>query len=271
MKYSIYFLAAVLLLLRMNVAAGQVFKNKDLQISVLLENVWVIETSDMTTMYLIEGKEKALLIDTGTRCDSLDKVIRKVTQKPLEVVLTHAHGDHAGNIRYFNTVWMHPADTVILRGGYSGKIRFVNDGDRFDLGGRTIEVYHMPAHTPGSIVLADKASRSCFSGDAFGSGLVWLQLRPLAPMQTYITSCKAMLKVMDSGIDSIYCGHYPYLKRALDREYIVRMKDLAGLIAEGKAAGTKPYDIVIPGGCPDPMIATDGVVSIVYDPANIRK
>lgn len=271
LKYTGILLIAAIVLLLASTASGQVYSSKDLKVSELAEKVWVIETTDMTTMYLIEGSEKALLIDTGTRCDSLDKVISKITSRPVDVVLTHAHGDHDGNIGYFSAVWMHPADTVLLQKGYSGKIQFVGDGDIFDLGGKKIKVCHTPAHTPGSIVLVDQDSRSCFTGDAFGSGLVWLHLRPLAPMQTYIQSCEALLKVMDNGVDSIWCGHYPYLKKALDRDYIVRMKDLAGLIAEGKAADTKPYDIVIPAGCPNPMVATDGVVSIVYDPANIKK
>jgi len=69
-------------------SAQSVFKNNDLEISKLEDKVWVIETTDKTTMYLIEGTEKALLIDTGTKCEKLDEVIHKITQKPLDVVIT---------------------------------------------------------------------------------------------------------------------------------------------------------------------------------------
>jgi hypothetical protein len=41
----------------------------------------VIETTDKTSMYIIEGTDKAMLIDTGTRCDKLDEVVRKITKK----------------------------------------------------------------------------------------------------------------------------------------------------------------------------------------------
>src|SRR5665647_372134 len=205
-------------------SAQSVFKNNDLEISKLEDKVWVIETTDKTTMYLIEGDKKALLIDTGTKCEKLDEVIRKITQKPLDVVITHAHGDHAGNIRFFNEIYIHPADTVLLDKTYKGKVHFVNDGYVFDLGGKKIEVSDMPAHTPGSIVLLDRKAGSCYSGDAFGSGQVWLQSRPYAPMLTYINSLKKMEKLMDEGISKIYCGHYPYLKNALGREYIDEMK-----------------------------------------------
>jgi len=148
------------------VSAQSVFKNNDLEISKLEDNVWVIETKDKTTMYLIEGAEKALLIDTGTKCEKLNEVVRKITQKPLEVVITHAHGDHAGNIRFFKEIYIHPADTVLLDKTYKGKVHFVNDGYVFDLGGKKIEVSHMPAHTPGSIVLLDRKAGSCYSSPA---------------------------------------------------------------------------------------------------------
>jgi hydroxyacylglutathione hydrolase len=248
----------------------QVFKNSDLQISKQEDHTWLIETTDMTSMYLIEGSKKALLIDTGTKCDSLDTIIRKITKKPLTVVITHAHGDHDGNIGFFDEIYMHPADTVLFHNHYKGKVHFVTDGEVFDLGGKKIEVCHMPAHTPGSIILLDREAGSCYTGDAFGSGQVWLQLRPVAPMKTYISSCSKMIDIMDKGIAKIYCGHYPYAKGALDKEYIVRMKQIAISIDEGTVKDSQPYSTKVSIGPENPMIAMDGNVGIVYDPGHIK-
>jgi hydroxyacylglutathione hydrolase len=251
-------------------ASAQVFKNKDLEINQLDDHVWVVETPDKTTLYIIEGKEKAMLIDTGTKCEKLDEIVRKITQKPLYVVITHAHGDHAGNIRYFNEIYLHPADTVLLDKAYKGKVHFVKDGDVFDLGGRKIEVSHMPAHTPGSIVFLDKKAGSCYSGDAFGSGQVWLQLRPYAPMQTYINSLQKMEKIMDGGITKIYCGHYPYVKHPYYKNYIVAMRMLAESIENGTVSDSKPFETKVSIGCDKPMMATQGEATIVYDPEHIK-
>lgn len=247
-------------------AFAQGFSNKDLRIAKLEKDVWVVETSDNTTMYIVEGTQKAMLIDTGTRCDKLDSIVRLITKKPLYVVLTHAHGDHAGNIRFFQEIYLHPADTVLLDKSYKGKLHFVKDGDVFDLGGKKIEVAHMPAHTPGSIVLLDKPAGTCYSGDAFGSGQVWLQLKPSAPMKTYIASCHKMLKLMDNGITKIYCGHYPYVKKAFDKSYIQSMLQLAEKIDSGKAPDPQPYANHVSIGGDHPTIATLGEASIVYDP-----
>ena len=112
MNPFIFQLSVLAITIQIN-ATGQVFKNDDLAISILEEKVWVIETTDNTTMYLIEGNTKALLIDTGTKCDKLDEVIRNITTKPLNVVLTHAHPDHAGNIRFFDEIYLHANDTVL--------------------------------------------------------------------------------------------------------------------------------------------------------------
>jgi len=51
--------------LHANVSA-QVFTNADLTITKLEEGLWVVETNDNTTMYILEGSKKAMLIDTGT-------------------------------------------------------------------------------------------------------------------------------------------------------------------------------------------------------------
>jgi hydroxyacylglutathione hydrolase len=248
--------------------AGQVFQNGELTITRLEENMWVIETYDKTTMYLVEGTEKAMLIDTGTKIKKLDSIISLITKKPLIVVLTHAHSDHAGNIRFFKEIWMHPADTVLLNKSYKGKVNFIKDGDIFNLGGTQIEVSHMPAHTPGSIVLLDRKAGICYSGDAFGSNHVWLQLKPLSPMQTYVNSCIKMEKLMDSGITEIYCGHYTYVKKPFDKSYITTMRRLAEALINGTAPEAQPYPTK--EGCANPMSVTSGSATIVFDPYNLK-
>lgn len=262
------------LLLSDPIAAQAVFKNDQLAISPLDRGVWVVETTDMTTMYIVEGSERAMLIDTGTQCDSLDAIVRKITSKPMDVVITHNHIDHAGNIRYFNEVYMHPLDSTVRTGiEFHGKYKWLKEGDVFDLGGREIEVVLMPGHTPGSVVLLDRSINAVYSGDAFGSGQVWLQLKPHVPMKTYYESCTRMEKIMkEQDITKIYCGHYPYLKSALDLNYLIKMKDLAKRLSDGDTSGSKPYpmpfksDIV----CDKPAIAANGMAMIVYDSENIN-
>jgi glyoxylase-like metal-dependent hydrolase (beta-lactamase superfamily II) len=157
---------------------------------------------------------------------------------------------------------------------FYGKYIWMREGDVFDLGDRKIEVVLTPGHTPGSVVLLDPSINACYSGDAFGSGQVWLQLRPHVPMSVYYNSCVRMEKLMrEQGITKLYCGHYPYLKRALDLNYLIDMKNLAKRLSEGDTSGSQPYKMPFNGGdmvCKKPAMATNGMAMIVYDSENIN-
>ena len=263
-----WILLIISLLITSSVFSQEVFKNDDLTISVLEKNVWVIDAPGNVTMYLIEGENKAMLIDTGNTCEDLDKIVRSITQKPLLVVVTHAHPDHVGNLNYFDEIYLHPDETVLLKSyntNYKGKVNYMSEGDIFDLGGKKIEVRLMPGHTSGSVILLDWATGCCYSGDAFGSGqVVWMQLQHHLPMTTYYESCKKMLELMDKGITKIYGGHFSQSKRnALGKDYVQKMERLALLIIEGKA-DPKPYKY----GDLEAAVIMDGDVGIVYDPIN---
>ncbi len=270
MKRKPLFIVTLLFTLLSTAAWAQVFNNSELSISSIGKNRWIIQTAENNTMYLVEGTKKALLIDTGNKCNQFDSIVRLITKKPLEVVLTHGHSDHTGNIDAFDEIYLHRADTVLLDKSYLGKLHFIGDGYLFDLGGILLEVVHTPAHTPGSIVLMDKEVGYCYSGDAFGSGQVWLQLRPIAPMKTYINSCEKMEKWLDQGIDSIYCGHYFYAKQAFSKEYITNMRILATSLENGTNTKGESYPIKVSIGPENPMIVTLGSAGIVYDPEHIK-
>lgn len=71
---------------------------------------WEIDEFDIASMFLLEGGEKAMLIDTGMGVGDLRGAVEMVTDKPLVVVHTHGHIDHTGNARQFDEIWLHPAD-----------------------------------------------------------------------------------------------------------------------------------------------------------------
>lgn len=55
-----------------------------------------------TFLYLVEGKDRACLIDTGDGYGDLGSYIRQLTDKPVFVILTHGHMDHASGACFFN-------------------------------------------------------------------------------------------------------------------------------------------------------------------------
>ena len=66
-------------------------------------------------MFLVEGSEKAMLIDTATGAGNLKAYVDTLTDKPVEVLLTHGHCDHAGGAAPFEKVYLHPADWELVK------------------------------------------------------------------------------------------------------------------------------------------------------------
>lgn len=74
------------------------------------KNTWEIDEFDCASLFLLEGTEKAMLIDCGMGIGDLRGAVEQITDKPLIVVITHGHIDHTGNARQFDEIWIHPED-----------------------------------------------------------------------------------------------------------------------------------------------------------------
>lgn len=79
--------------------------------------LWVISEPGHVQSYLVEGTDRAILIDTGTGIAPIAPVVRRLTTKPIEVVLTHNHFDHIGGNADFDQIAIHPAGVAGLRSG----------------------------------------------------------------------------------------------------------------------------------------------------------
>ncbi|MCM3033837.1 MBL fold metallo-hydrolase [Niallia sp. MER 6] len=147
-------------------------------------------------MYLVEGSEKAALIDTGTGVGDLKAFIESLTDKPYFVLLTHGHVDHAMGAPVFNNVYMNPADKEIyamhsdfsVRKGFlemnmgemfarvkeedyihigsSERYKSLLPGDIFNLGGINLEICVGAGHTPGLVTILIVEERTLLLGDA---------------------------------------------------------------------------------------------------------
>lgn len=143
--------------------------------------VWVIQTQNVCC-YLIEGSEKAMLIDTAYGKGDLRAVVEAITDKPLIVVNTHTHYDHSGGNGFWSTVWAGPS------GGKDAarskklpfpnyEIKTITDGQIFDLGSRKVTCIAIGAHHPSSVAVYDEAYGNLFTGDEVDPGQVLLNVR----------------------------------------------------------------------------------------------
>ena len=77
------------------------------QVTEIGEKIYCILDAGNSSFYVVEGEEKAAVIDTGiTAGTKILPVIRELTDKPLLLVITHAHPDHMYHMDEFDEVYM---------------------------------------------------------------------------------------------------------------------------------------------------------------------
>ena len=76
--------------------------------------------SEETIAYLIVGKQKALLFDTGMGISDIHKVVAELTKLPIIVLNSHTHDDHVGGNWQFDTIYS--MDTDFSRTNAKGSV-----------------------------------------------------------------------------------------------------------------------------------------------------
>jgi glyoxylase-like metal-dependent hydrolase (beta-lactamase superfamily II) len=79
--------------------------------------VWLVAEPGHVNSWLVEGRERAVLVDSGLGLAPIRPVVEALTDRPVDVVHTHAHLDHVGGDAEFARVAIHPAGVAELRAG----------------------------------------------------------------------------------------------------------------------------------------------------------
>jgi glyoxylase-like metal-dependent hydrolase (beta-lactamase superfamily II) len=258
------------------VVSGQINPADVLKATKVADNVWAIVENNTVNIYLIAGKDSALLIDTGYGTGDLKAFAQSLTNLPLIVVNTHGHGDHNGGDAQFSKVYAHPADfpTIqsILDRGRKGSgaaetapasastpatvLVPVKEGYLFDLGGKRIKVVEVPGHTAGSICLIDIEDRILFGGD-HTNAMVWMFLDVCLPLETYMKSLRKIEKMVDE-YDMIMPGH----NAPLDKYYVTDIATNVKSILDGTGSSA-PYNY---NGIKGAMLSKYKTSEVAYNP-----
>jgi hydroxyacylglutathione hydrolase len=216
--------------------------------------IWVISDHDQDKIYVVEGEERALVVDTGLGYQNVKLYVETITSKPLVVVNSHAHPDHAGGNHVFDQVHIHRDELETLNYYTSEPVmldtfmRFVkrkmpdhlrdknktlpalitiDEGFQFDLGNRILDVIHIPGHSPGSIALYDRQSASLFTGDMANPHL-WMQIKYAGSMEEWLQSINK-LRTYRYPVQQLLPGHGdPLAPSHLDVLHTAAEKLLAG-------------------------------------------
>jgi len=197
---------------------------------------------------LLVGGERALLMDTGYGIENLLSFVHTITDKPLTVLLTHAHHDHALGARCFEKVYLFAEDheayryytdlpmrTSVMNQALSNHISLPDDfltapipsplalhEGPMDLGGLTADIRLCPGHTPGSAVVFIPERRLLLTGDNWNP-CTWLFFPEALPAEEYRSN---MLALMDLPFDHVLCSHRePLWPRSALEDYLNGLTD----------------------------------------------
>jgi len=141
-----------------------------------------------TNCYLVYCKEtlSCAVIDPGADPDKIFPVIAGLKLKPIMVLNTHGHTDHAGANRdiverFHVPLLIHAADEPRLKAMMNSELsqmldskespppdRFLKDREAIRIGNSSLKVIHTPGHTPGSVGFLGPGIY--FSGDTLFNG-----------------------------------------------------------------------------------------------------
>ncbi len=188
-------------------------------------NTWHIQ-GDGCTSYLVVGDQWGVVIDTGFATENIQKFAQSLTDKPVKFAAnTHGHFDHTGGNGWFERTFMSAKALEIAKTPYPSKsslnypldylVTIVGDGDRIDLGNRSLEIIEIPAHAPSSIAFLDKKERILFVGDEVAESvmLYWMQDEPQPTVEQHALNMEKLLK-RRTEFDFILSGHGNDLENA---------------------------------------------------------
>lgn len=272
----------------------------------IAHKTWCINEFGMDALFLLEGEEKALLIDTGTCVFDLPALVRRYTDKPLLVALTHGHIDHAGGIGWFDKVYLHPQDFDLARSvtpaerrdyvrtmltmsedlyalqpeqvteeGSEPEFCPLADGMVLHLGGRDVVAYETPGHTAGSVSFLDVRERIFFSGDACNPNTLLCCSEGAGSDRGTVGSLLASAKKIEGlhpYYDRNYNGHIGYAA------HITRMDpmpecltrdciELCTGLLDGSRVGTPDDTNPFLGPC---LLARNHTMQVLYHPSQLR-
>ena len=133
-------------------------------------------TYEAPFIYLLIGKTKSLLIDTGAVADAKTMPLAQTvisllanggSSLPLMVVHTHGHLDHRSGddqFRVLPDVEVVPTDLESVKSRL-GVADWPNGIGQIDLGDRVIDVIPTPGHYPSHVAYYDRQTGLFFSGD----------------------------------------------------------------------------------------------------------
>ena len=221
--------------------------------------------------YLVVGRERAALVDTGTGVEDLRQQVDEITDRPIITLNTHYHWDHTGSNARFSERGIHrleaglvnqPQETGLdpaymkkhgllpylprafqiesyLHRPVPATLMF-RDMAQLDLGGRVLTCLHTPGHSPGHTAFWLEKEGLLFSGDAAYRGPLFTCYQG-GDAEAFARSARRLAELPEPG--RICPGHGPIIQDPGWLDHLAACADRAL-----DAASVRDQRGFIPGG-----------------------
>jgi len=146
-------------------------------------------------LYLIFGKERAMLVDTGAgpvdTAAFTHKLIAAWAKKnnratvPLLVVHSHGHGDHTSGDKGFDGM----PDVTVIPAMADAEQKAFAPNNTIELGERTVDVIPIPGHHPAHVAYYDRRTGILLTGDHLYPGRLYI-----SDFQAYLASTRRLVE-----------------------------------------------------------------------------
>jgi glyoxylase-like metal-dependent hydrolase (beta-lactamase superfamily II) len=191
---------------------------------------------------------------------SMREVVETLTALPLIVINSHAHWDHIGNNTEFSDIAIHrdsasqlPEDdhtdyliAAVQPGRLKGPLprgidietlrippshasQLLSGGERFDLGGRTIETINASGHCEGLLVFLDRTNKVLISTDAAYPAPLYAQMDD-SNLDTYRQTMTTLAEL----VPDLEYVHPSHNSDSMPPEMLIAMRDALDAIATGR-------------------------------------
>ena len=224
------------------------------------DNLTCIRLKSGELLYLLEGKEKCALVDSGYGAGHLSEYIKSLTEKPVTVFLTHGHIDHAMAAPEFEDVYMNEKDIPLYQrqcavkervsyaravlGAEADKLKIedytpaepnkefhnLEDEMSFDFEPFHLEVYEFPGHTPGSMVFLIPEMRILILGDTCNHATFMFD-EMCSSLNEYKKALLTICEKLEGKYDRVFLSHHVM---EADVEIMDQMLDVCDEILAGE-------------------------------------
>ena len=182
-----------------------------------------------------EDTKETLIVDPGASAKKLAEILEKEELKPVAILLTHGHFDHAGGAAELSEHFQipvyaeeHEKETLENPGlnlsGWEGREclyhadNFLKDEQEIDLAGFHIRVLHTPGHTVGGCCYYLPYQNVLFSGDTLFAQSIGRTDFSKGSASQLIRGIKEKLMILPEETN-VYAGHDEITTIGTERMY----------------------------------------------------